>query len=155
MKTYLPQGDVDLSPLAEIHRTAFVEPWSIQSLHDLLAAPGTFAIAEEDGFILVRAIAEEAEILTLAVKPDGRGRGTGRALVQAAAGHAHTLGAGRLFLEVAENNVAACRLYAELGFEVVGRRTGYYVVQAGQRQDALILRSNLPLTPLGKRSSGG
>ena len=149
-KPHVVQSGADLSALAEIHRSAFDDSWSRQGLQDLLAVPGTFAVAQDEGFILVRAVADEAEVLTLAVRPNARRRGTGRALVQAAASHAHALGAARIFLEVAEGNVAACQLYAELGFTAAGRRAGYYAAKAGGRQDALILRSNLPLTPLGK-----
>ena len=155
MPPHIVQSGVDLSELAEIHRSAFDEFWSHQDLEDLLAVPGTFAVAQQDGFILVRATADEAEVLTLAVRPKARRRGTGRALVQAAASHAHALGAARIFLEVAEGNVAACRLYAELGFTAVGRRADYYASKAGGRQDALILRSNLPLSPLGKSPLAG
>jgi len=155
VKTHLVQAGADLSALAEIHRSAFDEPWSLEALHDLLAVPGAFALASENGFILVRAAADEAEILTLAVGPGERRRGIGRALVQAAASHAQDLGAARLFLEVAEDNLAACRLYAGLGFAAVGRRTGYYAAKAGEPQDALILHSNLPLSPLGKRPPAG
>jgi len=38
----------------------------------------------------------------------------------------HAAGARRVFLEVAEDNWAARRLYAALGFAPVGRRRNYY-----------------------------
>ncbi len=49
----------------------------------LLVTPGTFAYAHDDGFVLARMAGDEAEILTLAVAPQARGRGLGRALLQA------------------------------------------------------------------------
>ncbi len=70
-------------------------------------------------------IAGEAEVLTLAVRPAARRRGIGRALVEAAATLAEA-SAAAMFLEVAADNPGAVALYAQTGFEIVGRRPGYY-----------------------------
>ena len=43
-----------------------------------------------------------------------------------------------IFLEVAENNEAACKLYANQGFKVFGKRDRYYRQKLG-RVDALQL----------------
>jgi len=150
----LPSG-ADLAVLAEIHAASFAEPWSASAFGELLASPGVFAFGGDDGFTLVRVVGDEAEILTLAVRPERRRCGIGAALVCAAADHALRLGAHRIFLEVAIGNHAACRLYAGLGFVEVGRRTAYYGAGANKREDALVLRSNLPLPPLGKRPAAG
>lgn len=145
----------DLSRLAWLHGESFAVPWTEDALNDLLATPGTFAFAGDDGFIIARAAADEAEILTLAVRPDFRRKGLGTTLVHAAAGHAQRLGSCRLFLEVAVGNVPAAKLYESLGFHEVGRRNAYYAVAPGKYEDALILRSNLPLSPLGNRPATG
>lgn len=130
----------DAGDLAALHAAAFASPWSRADLADLLASPGAFALlAEGEGFILCRAIAGEAEILTLAVAPAARRRGTGRALVEAAAGVAGTLGAETLFLEVAHDNAAALALYDAAGFSRVGLRKGYYASGA----DAVVMRRAL------------
>jgi ribosomal-protein-alanine N-acetyltransferase len=130
----------DAGDLAALHAAAFASPWSRADLADLLASPGAFALlAEGEGFILCRAIAGEAEILTLAVAPAARRRGTGRALVEAAAGVAGTLGAETLFLEVAHDNAAALALYDAAGFSRVGLRRGYYASGA----DAVVMRRAL------------
>ena len=139
----------DLSRLAQLHAESFAVAWTESALNDLLATSGTFAFACEGGFIVVRAAADEAEILTLVVCPDCRRRGSGTVLVCAAADHAHRLGSSRLFLEVAVSNLPAAKLYERLGFREVGRRKAYYAVGPGKYEDALILRSNLPLSPLG------
>jgi ribosomal-protein-alanine N-acetyltransferase len=65
---------------------------------------------------------DEAELLNLAVDPDGRRRGVASALLQALAQEAK----GKLFLEVAEPNVAAIALYEHHGWVHVGVRKGYY-----------------------------
>ncbi len=130
----------DAGDLAALHAAAFASPWSRADLADLLASPGAFALlAEGEGFILCRAIAGEAEILTLAVAPAARRRGTGRALVEAAAGVAGTLGAETLFLEVAHDNATALALYDAAGFSRVGLRKGYYATGA----DAVVMRRAL------------
>ena len=132
----------DPRALAAIHAEAFDAPWDAASLAALLASPGVFAVAEEDGFILIRVVADEAEILTLAVRPAARRSGLGGRLVQAAVVRAAALGAERLFLEVAEDNVAARALYARTGFVEAGRRRGYYARADGSREDALVLSLN-------------
>ena len=60
-----------------------------------------------------------------------------------------------MFLEVAISNTAARALYTGLGFTEAGRRKGYYARFGTAPEDALILRSNLPLSPLGKSSPAG
>ena len=100
-----------------------------------------------DGFILLRVVADEAEILTLAVRPAARRRGVGARLVQEGGRLVAVRGATRLFLEVAADNDAALSLYRRAGFADAGRRPAYYARPEGARQDALILALNLP-TPL-------
>ena len=146
---------VNLDALAAIHAESFSQAWNARALADLLATPGAFACAVEGGFVMVRAVAGEAEILTIAVRPDARRRGAGAALVRYAAEHAQSLGAGQMFLEVALGNLPARALYGSLGFAEVGRRGGYYALGQGKFEDALILRSNLPLSGLGNRPASG
>ena len=95
------------------------------------------------GFILVRTVADEAEILTLAVRPADRRRGIAAGLVARGASVAAAQGASRLFLEVAEDNDAARGLYERAGFVEAGRRPRYYARADGSRTDALILTLNL------------
>ena len=129
--------------LADLHATAFAAPWSAAAIAELLAQPGVFAEGDEDGFILIRVVADEAEILTLAVRPEARKQGLGARLVDRAAVHAADRGAALLFLEVAEDNAAARALYARCGFSEVGRRRGYYPSSGGGRIDALMLARDL------------
>lgn len=131
--------------LAAIHAEAFDTPWSADAFAALLAQPGVMLEATPDGFVMVQAAADEAEILTLAVRPAARRRGVATALVEMGARRAELAGAGRLFLEVAEDNLAARALYARLGFEPVGRRPRYYARANGPAVDALLLARNLPV----------
>ncbi len=133
----------DPADLASIHAEAFDAPWDAAAFSDLLAQTGVIACAETDGFILIRVVADEAEILTLAVRPAARLRGVAARLTARAIAAAEAEGATRLFLEVAEDNAAARALYASLGFQAAGRRRGYYARKDGPAADALMLLLNL------------
>ncbi len=125
--------------LAALHAKAFDRPWDAATFEGLLAQDGVVAFERDRGFVLVRVVADEAEILTLAVEPPARRRGLGRTLVEGAAELAHGLGAEKLHLEVAEDNAAAIALYRAAGFVEAGRRPGYYPRSDGPAAAALIL----------------
>lgn len=132
--------------LAGLHAGAFAAPWDTAAFEALLGQSGVFVVEAPGGFILIRTVADEAEILTLAVDPSARRRGVGARLVREGAAAAAAGGAARLFLEVADDNIPALALYAGAGFTEAGRRPGYYARPDGGRQDALILALNLPAT---------
>lgn len=121
----------------------FGEAWTLSQCAGLLPMPGvwlTLARAGEEviGFSLSRIIADEAELLLLGVKPQARGAGVGRALIDHFAAAAAARGAKRLHLEVRDGN-AAVNLYNELGFTLAGRRHRYYSGADGELYDALSL----------------
>jgi len=142
-----PAEEGDLDALAAVHGLAFQPGWSAEEIADLGSGPGVFGLIVEDpgpiGMILCRAVAGEAEILTLAVDPAGRRQGVGRALVEAAAGLAAAQGAEEMFLEVAVDNAAALALYEAAGFTRAGRRPGYYARTDGPAVDAVVMRREL------------
>ena len=133
----------DAACLAALHAASFAGAWDAAAIAQLLDTPGTFAFHHQDGFVMARAAGDEAEILTLAVAPAARGRGLGRALLQAAINKAGALGAQTMFLEVGADNPHALALYAGLGFAKVGTRKAYYSNASGGT-DALVLRLSLP-----------
>ncbi len=139
----LSVGAVDAETLAALHAEAFHLPWSEAAFSALLEQKGVFGVRATDGFILCRIVLDEAEILTLAVRPDARRAGLALRLTQAAADLAAQGGVERLFLEVAEDNAAARGLYARLDFVQTGRRRGYYARAEGPPADALLLVLNL------------
>jgi ribosomal-protein-alanine N-acetyltransferase len=130
--------------LAALHAEAFDAPWDAAAFDSLLGQAGVHLTESPDGFILMRTTADEAEILTLAVRPAARRRGVGADLVARGAAEAAARGATRLFLEVADDNAAARALYARTGFVEAGRRPRYYARADGSRRDALLLALNLP-----------
>ncbi|WP_426020567.1 ribosomal protein S18-alanine N-acetyltransferase [Brevundimonas sp. DWR2-3-1b1] len=133
----------DSAALAALHAQAFAAPWSAREFADLLSQPGVVSIAETDGFVLIRIVLDEAEILTLAVLPKARRLGLGRRLVEEAAVAATKGGAARLFLEVAEDNAPARALYDRAGFSQIGRRKAYYAAADGSRTDAVVMSRDL------------
>ncbi|HYE44629.1 MAG TPA: GNAT family N-acetyltransferase [Caulobacter sp.] len=133
----------EAAALAAVHAQAFDHGWSSAEIAALLDSPGTFAIAEDQGFVLARVAAGEAEIITLAVAPAARRQGLATRLMEEAIVRAIALGAETMFLEVADDNHAALRLYSGLGFELAGRRVGYYRRPGLPPVDALVMRLSL------------
>src|SRR5579885_2491071 len=106
---------------------------------------GWLAWEEEEpaGFVLVRDLGTECEILSFGVIARWRRRGIARALLQTAIDEAARRGLPSLVLEVAVDNEPARELYLAAGFTAVGRRPRYYRRPEG-RVDALVLRLALP-----------
>lgn len=125
--------------MAAIHRACFTtpRPWSASEISGLLNSPHSFACFAKDGFLLGRAVAGEAELLTIAVTPTAQGRGIGAGLLDMffdAARHRHS---EQAFLEVAANNPAAIHLYLKKGFVQIGHRPAYYRLPDGSAVAAL------------------
>lgn len=127
--------------MARLHGAAFVmpRPWSEAEIADLLASPMCFALTEPEGFLIGRVVADEAELLTIAVDPAAQGRGVGGRLMQQFLRALQDRQAERVFLEVAEGNLAARALYERAGFGVTGLRRGYYHGPEGQVVDAVVM----------------
>ncbi|MFM1958567.1 MAG: hypothetical protein RL588_84 [Pseudomonadota bacterium] len=137
-------GPADLADLADLHAAAFSPGWSAS---EIAALDALVLIEDGAGLVLVRTVAGEAEVLTIGVRPEARGAGAGARLLAAAIEAARSEGADSVFLEVAEDNTPARRLYAGAGFEEVGRRRGYYPRPGSGAADALVLRRALNTTP--------
>ncbi|MBW6505802.1 MAG: GNAT family N-acetyltransferase [Rhodobacteraceae bacterium] len=127
--------------LAALHAACFTtpRPWSAAEFASLLVLPGVFLLGDSRGFVLGRAAAGEAELLTLAVAPALRRQGLGRALLAAFEAAAQAEGAGVAYLEVAAANAPARALYAAAGWREAGRRRGYYQLPGSGTDDALVL----------------
>ncbi|MCW1954750.1 ribosomal protein S18-alanine N-acetyltransferase [uncultured Lentibacter sp.] len=130
--------------LADLHAACFpLRPWSAGELEALCAEEGAVLERVAQGFALARVTLDEAELLSIAVAPEAQGRGIGRALLGALVTRLAARHVTQLFLEVAEDNAPARALYAQAGFEEVGRRRGYYTRPQAAAVDALVLRRKL------------
>ena len=142
----LPAAPLHAAALAGIHAVSFpsAERWGADAMALQLGLPGAFGFLHlGGGMVLARAVADEAEILTIAVKPDRRRGGLGAVLLRAAMAGAMERGAASMFLEVAVTNAGARALYGRHGFTEVGQRTRYYPGGG----DALVLRTDLTAHP--------
>ncbi len=145
-----PMLPSDLPFVAEIERESQPEPWSQNAFAEELGnsrslsfvarlSPGgseKFWWAALDdgsrspgpvvGYICFWVVADELQILNVAVHEAYRRRGVGRELLLRALREGRRHGVKRAFLEARGSNVAARGLYEALGFQKVGERPGYY-----------------------------
>lgn len=138
----------DAPVMGAIERRCFSDPWSAASFVETLASPWTVAlVAEVDdaivGYMVGRETAGSGEVLNLAVAPDARRHGIGRALLDAGLQALRARRVDEVFLEVRASNRSAQALYQSVGFQAVGQRAGYY---RSPREDAVVLRLNLGAT---------
>ena len=145
----------DLAEILRIEQASFADPWTAESLSSalaldrmrvLVAEPGDAASRAGDGsegvlgYVVALVVGPEAEIADLAVAPEARRRGIGRVLLDRAVTELEIAGVRAVYLEVRESNQAARTLYECSGFDVVGRRRGYYRYPP---EDALVLRREI------------
>ena len=124
------------------------EAWTRRQVEDSLALPSTFMLLigedgeppaeghDAAGFVLARQAVDEIELLLIAVRPELRGKGLGRALLRNFFESARKREAIKVFLEMRANNPAE-RLYRAEGFTQIGHRRDYYRTITGQTLDAL------------------
>jgi len=106
--------------------------------------PTAMWVLEDDGGEVVGHAAVQETVrgvlsLGMAIVAPARGRGGGRALLQAAQEHARSCGAHKISLEVWTDNARAISLYAAAGFEVEGLRRDHYRRRDGRLRSTLIM----------------
>ena len=133
--------------LAGTHARAFAgqsRGWTAKEMADLMQSPLVFTLGDARAFALGRAIADQAELLTLATDPDHRRKGLDRACLAAFEAAARARGARIAFLEVAADNAGARALYLSAGYGQTALRQGYYPRPDSAPVDALILQKSIP-----------
>jgi [ribosomal protein S18]-alanine N-acetyltransferase len=138
----------DAPRLAQLHGASFHRGWGEAEFETMLIERNTLVHRlrlgrKTIGFAVSRMAADEAEILSIAVAAQHRGRGLSRDLLLTHLGHLAGRGVRTVFLEVEENNAPARRLYARAGFAVAGRRERYYQQANGEQLNALLMRRDL------------
>ena len=131
----------DAGPLVTIERRCFSDPWSETSFREALESPWTLGFVAQAGrgiagYLIGREVAGTGEILNLAVSPEFRRAGVGRALLRAAIIRLRKRRVDEVYLEVRESNLSAQALYLSSGFRPVGQRSAYY---RNPKEDALVL----------------
>jgi len=132
-----PVERADLPALAALEAVCFPDPWNEDGLGLLLASPYGGLCAERDGMIVGYlgwmfipagyGMAAEAEITRIAVSPDARRQGLGRALLDGMLTLLAPDGAPlTVYLDVRESNGGAQALYESFGFVRQGKRPRFY-----------------------------
>lgn len=136
--------------IAALHGQLFDPAWSADSLRKMLDEPAITAFvatvthpAEVVGFVIGRMAADEGEILSIGVAPNWQHRGIGLSMVEGLLRAFAVAGLATAHLEVAADNTLARALYAKAGFEVSGRRKGYYERSLGPPVDAILMRRGI------------
>ena len=140
-----------LDAAAELEKVCFSQPWSRQGLEEELGNPLAFfyvALVEGKtaGYAGMHCVAGEAYVTNIAVFPEFRRRGVGRALAQKLAESAECESCSFLSLEARASNTAAVSLYHSLGFQEEGRRKHFYTFP---QEDAVILTLRFPANQTG------
>jgi len=140
-----PADTGDIYDIYMLNCQSFIEAWSLMALgmwqergddlDVLYTADGVLA-----AYYLGQNVLDEVHIMQLAVAPQFRRLSLGQRLMQHEIQRKRAAGMKQMLLEVRESNRAARRLYASLGFEEVGRRSGYYApVDHHPPEDALLM----------------
>jgi ribosomal-protein-alanine acetyltransferase len=119
--------------------------WSAEDLSRIGELSGVSAYVSAGnigitGIVIGRRVAEEAEVLNLAVRQENRGKGEGRALLERLLEEYKGAGVSRVFLEVRESNEGAIGFYERWEFRVIGTRKDYY---QGPVESALVMELSL------------
>lgn len=137
----VPMTEADVPSLARLESLSSQNPWSAAQIAEELEKPSShfFVVRPAAAFGGFWLVAGEAQVAELAVAPDKRRRGLGRALLRRLAQEAAALGASRMTLEVRAGNAAALALYAAEGFRETSRRPRFY----GGKEDAVLMEKPL------------
>ena len=137
--TVVPMQERHLAALAEIEKVCFHAPWSADMLREELGK-GLFLVAERDGvavgYVGCQTVLDEGYITNVAVSPDCRRQGVGRALIGTLGSHAGAQGLAFVTLEARTSNMPAIALYENAGFQKVGVRKNFYTAPV---EDALLM----------------
>ena len=142
-----PGDSQDLDGVMVVMKAAFGdrygEAWTRSQCAGILPMAGVSlrlardaASSEPIGFSLSRSVADESELLLLAVLPAYHRQGIGTRVLDDFIERARDGGANRVHLEVRDGNPATA-MYRASGFAPVGRRRNYYRATNGDRFDAV------------------
>ncbi|MCG5261650.1 ribosomal-protein-alanine N-acetyltransferase [Cupriavidus gilardii] len=135
----------DLDAVVEIEQRAYSHPWTRGNFENSVKA-GHIGLTLRDpagalaGYAVLMPVVDEMHLLNITIEPARHRRGLGKLLLAVALATAHQHRLPNVLLEVRPSNTAALALYEAAGFEVIGRRKGYYPAAGGAREDALVLR---------------
>lgn len=136
----------DLNCVIAIENNSYQYPWSEKIFRDCLTSEYSCLVAEIDdhlvAYCIISTAAGEGHILNVCVCPSYRNQKIAQRLIEFIIINLVDKPVELLFLEVRVSNLAAQKLYKNLGFERVGQRVKYYPASWG-REDAYIFMLKL------------
>ena len=137
-----------IDDLLDIERISYDTPWTFEMFHDELEDEDAYFwalfFAEEPytydgipppiGYVGFRDMAGDGNITKVTLIEKYRGRGLGKFLVRFLLDEMQRAGLQKASLEVRVSNEVAIALYESCGFQLLGRRKGYY----SDGEDALV-----------------
>ena len=125
---------MDIDAIVRVENACFSTPWSIDAIkHEICEnklADFMIACDEENniiGYIGIWTLLDECQINKIAVMPEKRKIGIGKAILNHVLELTRDMGVKSWYLEVRESNTAAQALYRSAGFSSVGTRKNYYI----------------------------
>jgi len=141
----------DIAEIAALEKECFSDPWSEESLGtsygmkilvgvsgnaEMFGCPLKNTTKKVDGYIIIRTVTGESELLRICVEKNARRGGIGGKLLTEGLKLAKEDGAEKMFLEVRSKNDPARALYDKAGFKEAGVRKNYY---SYPQDDAIIM----------------
>jgi len=141
-----------LADVMRMEQAIFPDPWPKWAFRRVLASPGILFLCatlrgETAGYAIAETDTHGLHITNLAVAEGARGKGVGRALMEALEGWGRRLGMEEFRLEVRESNTGAIDFYRHLGYSLKSRIHGYY----GGRCDAMLMSRRMK--PVGSETA--
>ncbi|MEY2951431.1 MAG: hypothetical protein RL622_508 [Actinomycetota bacterium] len=147
MITYREANAFDLPVFVSLDKELFpYSPWSASQYKEEFSSPTRYfvvAIDEQQSIVGYAGVfapgAAVADILTVGVVPEHRGKGIAKALMAQITDWAKSQGTTAMMLEVKVDNVEAIGLYQSLGYSQLNVRKNYF----GPGLDAQVMRLEL------------
>lgn len=125
---------------------ASAEIWTREDLAQAFIKGDSYVLERSGdliGYCLISCVLDEAEILSISIQKDLRGKGMASLILSRVLSDLSLNHVSSVYLEVRESNVSAHNLYLKHGFVSVGKRKAYYVTVNESRENAIMYKCNV------------
>lgn len=130
----------DLDAISEIEKSCFSHPWKYADFEKAMTDKQLFKVVtvgdDIAGYLLALVVCDEAQVQTVAVKEEFRGKGCGWKVLEASIFEAMIRRCSMMYLEVRKSNAKAISLYENMGFKQMGERRNFYTAP---QEDAITM----------------
>ncbi len=150
MLVFRNMTETDISEVATLEATVFVDAWTEQSVYETFCQSQAFiTVAEIEGelagYCIVYHVLDEGEIARIAVDEKARRQGVGRGLLDYVCKCCREKQVERLMLDVRESNAGARAFYQNFGFVEDGIRKNFY---EQPKENAVLMSKKIQRFPL-------